>query len=202
MCVSLKNEYDGNYLRYTNTLKDCKIDWMKDCVSDSYKLIPYKYPTSLEFKKNNIQIIFLSAFWNDWSFSNNAKISILHGLKIKEDSVEKTGDLFGVTALDDNWLSINQMIKYYKFGFGRVTDYLNFEIRSGKIKRKEAIVIAQKYDGKCSIEYIKDFCRYIDITLEEFYKNISKFVNKKLFTIDLNKSENKFLPKFKVGTDL
>ena len=124
--------------------------------------------------------------------------------------VHASGGLFGQFGVDIFFvisgfvmsLIITNVTTAIKFGFGRVTDYLNFEIRSGKIKRKEAIVIAQKYDGKCSIEYIKDFCRYIDITLEEFYKNISKFVNKKLFTIDLNKSENKFLPKFKVGTDL
>ena len=37
-------------------------------------------------------------------------------------------------------------IKYYKFGFGTVTDYLNFEIRSGNIKR---IAIEIFKTGKC-----------------------------------------------------
>ena len=51
-------------------------------------------------------------------------------MEIRKDHVSNTGDLYGVMALDEDWVTLNQMIKYYKFGLGRVTDYLNFEIRS------------------------------------------------------------------------
>ena len=42
------------------------------------------------------------------------------------------------------------MIKYYKYGFGRATDYSNSMIREGRISRQEAIKMVNKYDGKCS----------------------------------------------------
>ena len=64
------------------------------------------------------------------------------------------------------------MIKYYKFGFGRVTDYLNFEIRAGNIKREEAIKVVKKYDGSCSDKYIS--------SLIEQIKNSSDFKNLEL----------------------
>ena len=39
------------------------------------------------------------------------------------------------------------MIKYFKYGFGRVSDYVNEEIRLGRISREEGIKLAEKYDA-------------------------------------------------------
>ena len=110
------------------------------------------------------------------------KIFMFEWTELKRDNATKTGDLYGITAIDDTWVSVNQMIKYFKFGFGRVTDYLNFEIRNGSMSREEAILV-NKYDGKCDEKYINDFCRYIDISRFQFNKSIKKLINKKLFTI-------------------
>ena len=52
-------------------------------------------------------------------------------------------DLYGAMALDEDWVIINQMIKYYKFGFGRATDYLNLDIRNNLISRERAIKIVE-----------------------------------------------------------
>jgi N-acetyl sugar amidotransferase len=197
--VKTKNEFDGNSLRNLNTLKDCKLDWMKECISSNTNLIPYTYPSVSEFKKNKIQIIFLGAFWRNWSIESNASFSITHGLKIRTDNVKNTGDLYGVMALDDNWLSINQMIKYYKYGFGRVSEYLNYEIREGKTNRRDAIKVAEKYDGACSETYINNFCKYLDISKDEFNKILSGFVNKDLFTISNSETGKKYIRKFQVG---
>ena len=73
------------------------------------------------------------------------------------------------------------MIKYYKFGFGRATDYLNFEIRSKKISREDALIIVKKYDGTCAEKYIVNFCKYIDISTSHFWDEVSKNVNFDLF---------------------
>ena len=105
-------------------------------------------------------------------------------------------------ALDDDFVIINQMIKYYKFGIGRVTDYLNFEIRFGNISRKEAIRIAEKYDGRCSKKYIKNFCKYIDISEKTFWKTVKRFINKKLFKFNNDLKNPKIHRKFKVGIGL
>ena len=45
--------------------------------------------------------------------------SILNNLEIRDDGPENTGDLYGTTSLDEDWVTLNQMIKYYKYGFGR-----------------------------------------------------------------------------------
>ena len=175
---------------------------MHEFIDDEAKLIPYIYPSEKEFKLNNIKIIYIGWFMKDWSAVNNAKYSSLNGLELRKDDVSKTADLFGATALDEDFVVINQMIKYYKFGFGRVTDYLNYEIRDKKISRDLAKKIIEKYDGACDDKYIKNFCEYIDINKDEFWNIVSNFVNGDLFTINNKSTGKKFLPKFKVGEGL
>ncbi len=197
-----KKEYDGNSQRKANTLKNCDVSWLTPFVKDKAKLIPYKYPSEKEFKDNNIQIIYIGWFMKNWSIMNNAKYSALNGLSLRKDHVKNTSDLYGTMALDEDWVHINQMIKYFKFGYGRATDYLNYEIRNKNIKRKTAIKLVEKYDGACSEKYIKDFCKYLNISKDEFWNTVSKFVNRDLFTINNKKDGKKFIPKFKVGEGL
>jgi hypothetical protein len=91
------------------------------------------------------------------------------------------------------------MIKYYKFGFGRVTDYVNEEIRLKRISREKAIDLVEKYDDSCSDDYIQSFCSYIDITTDEFWKKVYESVNQDLFKIN---KDGKITRRFKIGVGL
>jgi hypothetical protein len=102
--------------------------------------------------------------------------------------------------LDEDWVVVNQLIKYLKFGFGKTTDYVNEMIRLGEISRDEAIKIVEKYDGKCSDKYIDEFCEYIEISRDEFWITVRKFSNTELFKID--RANNSISPKFKVGVGI
>ena len=86
-------------------------------------------------------------------------------------------------------------LKYYKLGYGCVTDQVCEAIHQGKINRNEAIDLVNKYDGVCDLKYIKSFCKYLDISLSQFWEVLDKFVNKDLF----EKHDGKWKPKFKVG---
>ena len=194
-----KTGYDGNNLRNMNTLGGGGLEWIENIHEDLGDLIPYRYPDKDKFDKARIQIVYLGWFLGDWSLVNNASYSCLDGLEIREDTVENTGDLYGVTSLDEDWVTVNQMIKYYKYGFGRVTDYVNERIRSGDMSREEGIQLVEKYDDSCSNDYIKNFCDYIDITVEQFWKHVRKNVNPDLFTVT---SDGKIKKKFKVGKGL
>ena len=127
-----RNGYDGNNLRNMNTLSGGGNGWMSDAGIEWKELIPYQYPTLNEFNSNSLQIVYLGWFLGDWSLINNGMYACANGLMIREDGVQNTGDLLGITSLDEDWVTLNQMIKYYKFGFGRVTDYVNVEIRLGR----------------------------------------------------------------------
>jgi N-acetyl sugar amidotransferase len=191
--------YDGNNLRNMNTLSGSAIDWMLEAGIYQEELITYHYPSHEEFDSYGLQVVYLGWFLRDWSLINNGMYSASNGLEIREDTVQNTGDLLGITALDEDWVTLNQMIKYYKFGFGRVTDYVNEEIRLGRMCRKHGIKLVDQYDDACSNEYIESFCSYIEISIKEFWAKVHSSVNQDLFTIE---DDGRIVRKFKVGTDL
>tara|TARA_R110001583_G_scaffold157153_3_gene309076 strand:+ start:10221 stop:11351 length:1131 start_codon:yes stop_codon:yes gene_type:complete len=191
--------YDGNNLRNMNTLSGGALEWIEELHGDHGDLIPYRYPTLEEFDKNNISIVYLGWFLGDWSLVSNAAYSCLEGLHTRTDGVENTGDLYGVTSLDEDWVTLNQMIKYYKFGFGRVTDYANEEIRLGRMTREEAITLVSKYDSSCGDHYIASFCHYIGISTQEFWAKVKSAVNTELFDIS---DDGRITPRFQVGVGL
>ena len=192
-----KTGFDGNNLRDMNTLDGGGLDWMLEEGFNQKDLIPYQYPSKKEFKDNNIQIVYLGWFLGDWSLLNNGSISSLYGLNIRQDVPVNTGDLYGVSSLDEDWVTLNQMIKYYKYGFGRASDYVNEMIRLGSISREEGIRLVEKYDGNCGDEYISTFCEYIEISEEYFWEKVISVTNKELFKIS---NKNTINPKFKVGS--
>ena len=191
--------YDGNNLRHMNTLSGGAAEWMLDAGITQKELIAYQYPLPEEFDAHNLQIVYLGWFLGDWSLINNAMYSVSNGLKIREDTVNNTGDLYGVTALDEDWVTLNQMIKYYKFGFGRVTDYVNEEIRLGRMSRTRGIELVEQYDDSCSDEYIESFCTYIGISAKQFWNQVHSSVNRDLFTIE---DDGTIRRKYQVGVGM
>lgn len=191
--------YDGNNLRHMNTLSGAALDWMLESGLQLRDLIPYQYPTLEEFDEHKLQIVYLGWFLGDWSLANNGMYSATNGLQIREDSVANTGDLWGVTSLDEDWVTLNQMIKYYKFGFGRVTDYVNEEIRLGRMSRERGITLVEQYDDACSDEYIESFCQYIGISLQHFWDKVHGTLNRELFELN---ARGRITRKFTVGVGL
>lgn len=191
--------YDGNNLRYMNTLSGGGMDWILESGFNIRDLHPFMYPSTEEFDAAKLQIVYLGWFMGDWSEVNNALYSCSNGLEIREDTVENTGDLYGITALDEDWVTLNQMIKYYKFGFGRVTDYVNEEIRLGRMSRERGVQLVEQYDDACHDKYIESFCAFIDISVAQFWEQVHASLNRNLFTLE---SDGTIRRKFKVGVGL
>lgn len=194
-----KNGSDGNNLRKMNTLGGGDITWLLGDEVRKEDILQYNYPSEKEIEDANLRITFLGYFWKDWSLLDNGNFSALRGLDIRNESPKDIGDPLGITSLDEDWVGLNQMIKYLKFGFGRISDYVNEDIRLGRMTRGEAIALNKKYDGACSPKYIKSFCDYIDITEKQFWEKVDQSVNKDLFE---RNEENKWVPKFEVGVGL
>jgi N-acetyl sugar amidotransferase len=194
-----KTGSDGNNLRKMNTLAGGDLSWI---IRDGIKhenILQYIYPSEKEMDDANLRITFLGYFWKDWSLVDNGNFSALRGLEIRNEKPWDIGDPLGITSLDEDWVTFNQMIKYLKYGFGRISDYVNEDIRLGRITREEGIMLNEKYDGKCSDEYIESFCKYIEITVDEFWTQVDKSVNLELFD---RVGKGKYVPKFKVGVGL
>ena len=159
-----KNGYDGNNLRNMNTLSGGDISWMLSEKIRKNNILQYCYPPEKDINDANIRITFLGYFWEDWSKLDNGNFSVLRGLDVRKNNPEEIGDILGIEALDEDFVSVNQMIKYLKYGFGKVTDYVNEEIRFNRMSREEGIILTEKYDGRCSDRIINNFSDYINIS--------------------------------------
>lgn len=175
-------------------------DWEVEGIKLS-DILWYQFPDKNELAKANIRAIWLNYYVKEWSYSHNTDFAIQHGLRGREGhDPALTGRLSPYCSIDaESHQIVNQMLKYYKFGFGFVTDEVCYYIRDGKMSRAEAIELVKKHDGKCGDKYLKEFCDYINITVDEFWRVTDKFVNKKLFEKD--PKTGKWVPKFEVGVD-
>jgi len=194
-----KSGSDGNNLRRMNTLGGGDITWLLSDDVRRNQILQYIYPSEKEILDADLRITFLGYFWRDWSLIDNGNYAALRGLEIRNEKPWEIGDPVGVTSLDEDWVTLNQMIKYLKFGFGRVADYVNEDIRNRRITREQGIRINEKYDGHCSAKYIQSFCDYIGITIQQFWEQVDKSVNTDLF---IKEGLGKYTPKFKVGVGL
>jgi hypothetical protein len=191
-----RNGWDGNQSRFMNTLIGVD-DTMADFAGvSSEKFYPYIYPKNDDFEESGLQIVYIGWAMRTWGLMENGISALTSGLKPRIEAPNHTGDLFSVSSLDEDWVVVNQMIKFYKFGFGKTTDYVNELIRSGSILRSDGIKIIEKFDGNCSDSYIKSFCEYIDITVSFFWDILNSHTNTYLFEIRSNERPRKL---FKVG---
>jgi N-acetyl sugar amidotransferase len=195
LAVAGETPSDGNRLKYSNTLDGGNFDWIIESGLNQNQFLQFIYPSDEEMKRANLKIIFLAHFWEDFTPFTNANYSIMRGLYTKKPSRDNA-DFWGTSMLDEDFMILNMMIKWLKFGFGKASDNVNEEIRAGRISRKDGIRIVETFDGKCPQHIIYKFCKYLEISIEDFWLVVDKFVNKKLFE---KISLGVYRPKFKVG---
>lgn len=130
----------------------------------------YRYPQEEEMRKAGLRLIFLGYYIEDFNHYHNAEFAIARGLEARNEPPEKIGDLNGNTALDEDFVIVNQMIKYIKLGYGRITDQVTEGIALGRMDRETGIRLVKEYDGKCEPSYIRRYCRYLGITELRFWE--------------------------------
>lgn len=134
----------------------------------------YQYPRRKEIEEAGVKMVYLGYF-KRWSPHVHAMFSIARGIHTRTDKPEDIGRYTNYHALDDDTGIVNQMMKYIKMGYGFTTDEVCADIWAGRLTREEGIEMLRKYDGKCHPKYIKQFCDYIDITMDEFWNVVEKF---------------------------
>lgn len=199
MGVLGKDLSDGNRLKYSNTLQGGNLDWLLNLGIEKKQILQYIYPSDEEMDKASIHIVFLDYFMNEFSLRSNGNFSLLRGLHSKKPNPLVNPDLTGTSMVDEDFININMMLRYLKFGFGRTSDLMNEEIRYGRITRREAAEIVSKYDGNFDEDILRKFCDYIQISISEFWEIADRYVKKDLFE---RVEEGVYKPKFKVGVGL
>jgi N-acetyl sugar amidotransferase len=144
----------------------------------------YYYPSDKDMELASLRLIYLGYYIEDWSGRNNAEFSIARGLKVRDETPEMTGDLWGFSCLDEDYSIVNQFLKYLKLGFGRVTDQVCEAINAGIMGREEGFELIKKFDGKCDASFIQRFCHYLEIPEENFWEIAEQFRNQQLWKKD------------------
>lgn len=187
---------DGNRLKYSNTLGGGNVDWLRAGGFDIKDILQYIYPSDDEMAKAEIKIVFMDYFMKDFGNFENGNYAALRGLSIRKPNPFKEPDYFGTSMLDEDFFNINMHIRYLKYGFGRTSDIVNLEIRSGRMSRIKGIELVEQFDGNYDQSILLKFCEYIGISEDYFWNVVDGYVNRELFE---NIGPGKYQPKFKVG---
>ncbi len=179
-----KLDGDASQMRNANTLQGGSPRHLMNKEMTDQDVHFYNYPSERDVIKGQLKLVYLGYYDKDWSGKKNGEFAVKNGLVTRNDPPEEIGDLWGISALDEDFRIVNQMIKFMKYGFGHVTDQVIDAIHLGDISKKEGMELIKKYDGKCHERYIKKFCKYIDIPEIEFWTLVEKTRNKKLFKKD------------------
>ena len=146
------------------------------------KLIQYTYPSEKELKSVGSMGIFLGQFL-PWDSLKNAEVAASHGFKYYKNNVE--GNMVPYENLDNVYMRIHDYFKFLKYGYDRITDWSGWNIRNGKISRKEAVKINQEKSGRYPETYLgyplKVILDEINCSQDEFDNICDKFTNKNLF---------------------
>ena len=176
---------DANKMKYCHTLNggpDELID-KKDGITEQ-ELFLYRYPSDDEMEWAKLKVVYIGYFIEDFTRFKNAEFSIKLGLKIRDERSEESGEVYKFEALDEDFVIINQTLKYFKFGFGKTTDQVAEAVRLGIMTREKAIELVKKYDGKCADRFIKRFCNYIGISEKKFWEVAEAYRDKNIWAKD------------------
>jgi N-acetyl sugar amidotransferase len=169
-----KLDGDASQMRKSNTLMGGKADIFLDEYTTQQNLHFYNYPSEEDVEAANLRLVYLGYYIKDWSGWNNGEFAKERGLKVRTDAPENTGDLWGISALDEEFRLVNQKIKFTKFGFGHVTDQVMERIHAGVMNRDEGLKLIKKYDGECHPKYVERLCHYLEMPTNEFWKVVNQ----------------------------
>ena len=184
------------FLRYGLTHGTYAEDWASRELKIK-DLEAYKFPSQEQTKKFPVKAVFLGQFF-PWDPVKTFKVAKRNGFKAAKRPL--TGFYNFADVDDSHIMTIHHWMKWYKFGFTRLWDNLSQEIRKKRISRSDALRIVLRKKEKNPRRQITEFCKFCGVSKIEFYKQIEKFRNKKIWQKSAKnkwKIKNFILPKWK-----
>jgi N-acetyl sugar amidotransferase len=144
-----------------------------------------KYPTDKEILEANVRGLYIGNFFK-WDPNQHVKlVENNYGWKRAQKPFQRTYRDF--SNLDDRYENgIHDLLKFIKFGYGRCSDHVSKDIRSGYMTREEGIKLVKKYDHIVSddLEY---WLNYVNMKKEEFWSVANKFRDPNVWWVENNK---------------
>jgi hypothetical protein len=153
-------------------------DWISSHLTEK-DLTPYFGPTDPELEEKGVHAIFLGYYFH-WDPQESLRTALQKGFRIREEG-PKTG-LYDYADIDDDFISIHHLLKWYKFGFTRTWDNLALEIRAGRKTRDQAIEFIRNRGDETPHDDIAKFCTFTGITAQHFFEISERFRNLDIWT--------------------
>lgn len=156
---------------------------------DRKNLLPWVYPTDEEIESVGVRGIYISNYFK-WDANVHGQMMIdRYGFLESEEPFERT--YRKMSNLDDmHENGIHDYMKYVKFGYGRATDHVCKDIRSGKMTRDEGIEFVRKMDH-IKPKDLWRWLEYVGWTEEEFDRVADTFRDKRVWWKDENNTWKK-----------
>ncbi|MGK5094690.1 N-acetyl sugar amidotransferase [Deltaproteobacteria bacterium TL4] len=152
-------------------------DWICEELTQR-EMSPYFGPSDEALEKARVLAVFLGHYF-EWDVEISLNVAQAHGFCSRTEGA-KTG-LYNYADVDDDFISIHHWLKWYKFGFTRTWDNLALEIKNGRITREDAIASLKKRGDETPHEDIRQFCKFVGITEEQFFEIGEQFRNKDIW---------------------
>tara|TARA_B110000003_G_C16627538_1_gene525389 strand:+ start:61 stop:1242 length:1182 start_codon:yes stop_codon:yes gene_type:complete len=144
-----------------------------------------KYPSDEEILKVGVRGVYIGNFF-DWDPNQHSKlVEKKYGFKKASKPFERTYRMY--SNLDDRYENgIHDLMKFVKFGYGRCSDHVSKDIRTGYMTREEGIELVKKYDHVVSSD-LDHWLNYVDMKKNEFWQIADTFRNPSVWSIKNNK---------------
>jgi N-acetyl sugar amidotransferase len=147
----------------------------------------YKFPQPAELERAGVRMIFLGHYIEDYEDQNNAAFAQALGLEVRsgrDADIAETGCLYDYCALDEDFIFVNQLLKYLKMGSALVSQQTSMQVRHGRMTRDEAVTLTTRYDGRIHPRFIDKFCRFLRISTEHFWAVAERYRNPDIWMRD------------------
>jgi hypothetical protein len=132
-----------------------------------------KYPRDEEILKVGVRGLYIGNFFKWDPNWHTELVQEKYGWKPAEKPFERTYRCF--SNLDDRYENgIHDYMKYIKFGYGRASDHVCKDIRTGYMTREEGIERVRKYDHVVSSD-LYYWLDYVGMKEDEFWKITDSF---------------------------
>ncbi len=129
-------------------------------------MITYQYPSDEDLYDLNLRGIYIGNYIY-WEANDHTQLVIdRYGFEVSNVPFERT--YRRMSNLDDmHENGVHDYLKWIKFGYGRCTDHACKDIRSGQLRRDQAIDLVKRHDPVKSSD-LKRWLEYVGMTEAEF----------------------------------
>ena len=142
-----------------------------------------KYPTDDEILDVGVRGIYLGNYV-DWDANEHVELVMReYDWEPARQPFERTYRQF--SNLDDmHENGIHDYLKFIKLGYGRASDHVCKDIRSGKITREEGIELVRQYDHVKPMRDLTRWLEYVGMSEDEFDLTCDGFRNPRVWRIE------------------